>query len=92
MLSHPLEDAVLDSMFFVHSYNTWHEIRTISGEDFFASTRNVLFPSTLVSIFLFSAMGLLQSPLGLEIIVIKVVQLEYRADNKLKFCGLVMPW
>ena len=77
-LSHPLNDAVLDTMFIMHSYNICRVIQTIIGEDLFSiSSRTMLIPSNLVSIFLSNAMELIQSTLRLEIIAIKVVQLKY---------------
>ena len=84
-LHHPLEDVILDNFFIVHSHNTRRAIQTIIGEDLFPTfARNVLFPSTLVSIFFSNAMDLLQSPSRLEIIAIKVIRPKYWADNKLK--------
>ena len=65
-LSHPLDDEVLDIMFFLLSSSTCRVICTIIGEDFFSATsRHVLYPSNLVFIFLSNAIDLLQSTLRL---------------------------
>ena len=84
-LSHPLDDEVLDIMFILLSSSTRRAIHHVIGEDFYSKTsRHVLYPSDLVSIFLSNAMDLLQSTSRLEIIAYKVVKLEFWAQNKLK--------
>lgn len=78
-------DEVLGQVFHVQSNHTRRSVKRIIGEEIiiFPQASRLIFPSQLLSIFLWNALDLLQSLELLEIIVERLVCDVYLPANKL---------